>query len=103
MRQNKPVSCPGVTSDVAFGIRSSILVCQDLSRDACAGVGYQAASLRGQELPRFLPDPKMIRRRPIQHAITHFVRNEAPVNRYESLFAYEFSTPARSAALSPRS
>jgi hypothetical protein len=61
-----------VASDVAFGIRSSSLVCQDLSRDACAGVGYRPASLRWQELPRFLPDPEMRRRQPIQHAIADF-------------------------------
>jgi hypothetical protein len=32
MRQNKPVSCPGVTSDVAFGVRSPILECQGCLR-----------------------------------------------------------------------
>ena len=58
-----------MTSDLAFGVRSPILVCQDLSRDACAGVGYRPASLRWQELPRFLPIQEMRRRRPIQHAI----------------------------------
>ena len=61
-----------MTSDLAFGVRSPILVCQDLSRDACAGVGYRPASLRWQELPRFLPDPEMRRRRPIQHAMLTF-------------------------------
>ena len=83
---------------MAFGIRSSILVCQDLSRDACAGVGYRAASLRWQELPRFLPDPKMIRRRPIQHAITHFALD---FEREESVCVATDSEPDRFALLPP--
>ena len=57
-----------MTSDLAFGVRSSILVCQDLSRDACAGVGYRPASLRWQELPRFLPDPREAAANPARHA-----------------------------------